>query len=244
MSTFTTQVKHPLAPLVGLAALTFSALYFVSDVMELVHGEFSTSQLVLTHIAEAAIPVLVLGLYVVQRPHIGSLGLLGALGYAYAYVFFTGTVLLALVNRPANWDALVGELGPWFPSRAADGGGWIGLRHRGRQGTGAAAVDRNDASRRGDPGGIVISSAKRRPDDLRRRTRPELRRHGPLPADKTDVGPRWPAATVQGAHPEHPGCAHRQARHPQFYCREEHPCTPLSSSTSPNAMAMMLWSTT
>lgn len=113
MSTPTTQVGDPLAPLVGLAALTFSALYFVSDVMELAHGGFSTPQLVLTYIAEAAIPVFVLGLYAVQRPHIGTLGLLGAIGYAYAYIFFTGTVLLALVNRPADWEALVGELGPW-----------------------------------------------------------------------------------------------------------------------------------
>jgi hypothetical protein len=99
--------------LVGLAALTFSALYFVSDVMELAHGGFSTPQLVLTYIAEAALPVFVLGLYLVQRPHIGSLGLLGAVGYAYAYVFFTGTVLLALANHSSDWDALVGDLGPW-----------------------------------------------------------------------------------------------------------------------------------
>ena len=112
MSTSMTQ-EHPFARLVGLAALTFSVLYLVSDVMELVHGGFSTPQLVLTYIAEAAIPLFVLGLYAVQRPRIGSLGLAGALGYAYAYIFFTGTVLLALVNQPADWDALVGDLGPW-----------------------------------------------------------------------------------------------------------------------------------
>jgi hypothetical protein len=66
-----------------------------------------------TYLSEAAIPVFVLGLYAVQRPHIGILGLLGAVGYAYAYVFFTGTMLLAMVNRPPDWDALVGDLGPW-----------------------------------------------------------------------------------------------------------------------------------
>jgi hypothetical protein len=113
MSTSTTHVGDPMARLVGLAALTFSALYFVSDAMEFAQGGFSTPQLVLTYIAEAAIPGFVLGLYAVQRPHIGTLGLLGAVGYAYAYVFFTGTVLLALVNRPADWDSLVGDLGPW-----------------------------------------------------------------------------------------------------------------------------------
>jgi hypothetical protein len=107
------KVRDPLAALVATAAVAFSALYFVSDVMELVQGGFSTPQLVLTYVAEAAIPVFVLGLYAVQRPHIGVLGLWGAVGYAYAYVFFTGTVLLALVDRSADWDTLVTELGPW-----------------------------------------------------------------------------------------------------------------------------------
>jgi hypothetical protein len=113
MSTTPKQVRLPVGRLVGLTALTFSALYFISDVMELAQGGFSRPQLLLTYVAEAAIPVFVLGLHAVQRPHIGLLGLLGAVGYAYAYVFFTGTVLLALVNRPADWDALVGDLGPW-----------------------------------------------------------------------------------------------------------------------------------
>ena len=91
----------------------FSALYFASDVLELAQGGFSTTQLVLTYVGEAAIPLFVIGLYAVQRPHVGTLGLLGAVGYAYAYVFFAGTVLLALVNASPDWDALVGDLGPW-----------------------------------------------------------------------------------------------------------------------------------
>lgn len=108
--------RIPLAQAIGVATVVFSGLYFVSDVLELIHGGFSTTQLVLTYVAEAAIPLFVLGLYAVQRPHIGRLGLLGAVGYAYAYVFFTGTVLLALVNRSADWDALVSDLGPWVPA--------------------------------------------------------------------------------------------------------------------------------
>lgn len=97
----------------GAAAVMFSALYFLSDVLELVGGGFSTPQLLLTYAAEAAIPVFVLGLYAVQRPYIGTLGLLGAVGYAYAFVFFTGTVLLALVNESPDWETLAGDLGPW-----------------------------------------------------------------------------------------------------------------------------------
>ena len=105
--------RTPLAQAIGVAAIVFSGLYFASDVLELIHDGFSTPQLVLTYLAEAAIPLFVLGLYAVQRPHIGRLGLFGAVGYAYAYVFFTGTVLLALVDRSADWEALVGDLEPW-----------------------------------------------------------------------------------------------------------------------------------
>jgi hypothetical protein len=99
---------------VGVAAVVFSGLYFASDVLELLHGGFSTPQLVLTYVAEAAIPFFVIGLYAVQRPRIGRLGLLGTVGYAYAYVFFTGTVLVALADRSPDWDTLVGgDIGPW-----------------------------------------------------------------------------------------------------------------------------------
>jgi hypothetical protein len=113
VNTSTAHVRHLWGPLVGLTAVVSSVLYFVSDVMELANGGFSTPQLVLTYVSEAVIPVFVLGLYAVQRPHIGILGLWGAVGYAYAYVFFTGTVLLALVDQSADWDVLVGALGPW-----------------------------------------------------------------------------------------------------------------------------------
>ena len=105
--------QRPFAPVLGTVALVFSVLYLLSDVFELLQGGFSTPQLLLTYVAEAAIPVFVLGLYAAQRPHVGTLGLVGAVGYAYAYVFFTGTVLLALVNHAPDWDALVGDLGPW-----------------------------------------------------------------------------------------------------------------------------------
>lgn len=98
---------------VGLAAVVFSALYFVSDLVELARGGFSTAQLALTLVAEAAIPLFVIGLYAVQRPRIGRLGLLGAVGYAYSFVFFTGTVVYALATKTNDWSALVDRLGPW-----------------------------------------------------------------------------------------------------------------------------------
>jgi hypothetical protein len=97
--------------LVGLGAVVFSAIYFLSDLIELTQGGFSTAQLALTLGAEAAIPFFVVGLYALQRPRIGRLGLAGTVGYAYSFVFFTSTVAYALVRDTSNWEALVGQLG-------------------------------------------------------------------------------------------------------------------------------------
>ena len=91
--------------MIGAAAVGFSILYLISDLVELAQGGFSTAQLFLTYVAEAAIPLFVLGLYALQRPAIGRLGLLGAIGYAYAYVFFTSTVVYALLQDTPDWSA-------------------------------------------------------------------------------------------------------------------------------------------
>ena len=104
---------------VGLTAVTFSGLYLVSDVIEVIQGGFSTVQLVLTFAAEAAIPFFVIGLYLVQRPRIGALGFSGAAVYAYTFVFFTGTVWFALVNGTSDWNELVGRLGIWMTVHGA-----------------------------------------------------------------------------------------------------------------------------
>jgi hypothetical protein len=60
-----TRLRLPAADLtllVGVAALGFSALYLLSDLIELAEGGFSTPQLALTYIAEAAIPLFIIGL--------------------------------------------------------------------------------------------------------------------------------------------------------------------------------------
>jgi hypothetical protein len=41
---------------IGVAAVAFSVLYLLSDVIDLAQGGFSTARLVLTYISEAAIP--------------------------------------------------------------------------------------------------------------------------------------------------------------------------------------------
>lgn len=96
---------------VGFAAIAGSTLYFVTDLIEVAQGGFSTGQLWLTLLAEAAIPVFVIGLYLAQRPEIGRLGQLGAYAYAYAFVFFCGTVVYALVNDTSDYAALSDDLG-------------------------------------------------------------------------------------------------------------------------------------
>jgi hypothetical protein len=89
-------------------------VYLLSDLIELAQGGFSTGQLALTYAAEAAIPLVVLGLFAVQRPRIGALGLIGAATYAYTFVFFTSTVVYAIVNQTHDWNELTTQLGGWI----------------------------------------------------------------------------------------------------------------------------------
>ncbi len=103
-----------LATVVGFAAVGFAALYLLSDVVEWVQGGFSDSQLWLTLLAEAAIPALVLGLFLLQRPAIGRLGLFSAMAYAYSFVYFTGTVAYALIRDTGNYGDLSEQLQPWM----------------------------------------------------------------------------------------------------------------------------------
>lgn len=101
----------PAATVVGTTALVFSALYFLSDVIEVVQGGFSVGQLWLTLAAEAAIPMFVVGLATLYLPRLGRLGLISAVAYAYSYVVFTGTVVYAMVNHTKDYEALSAHLG-------------------------------------------------------------------------------------------------------------------------------------
>jgi hypothetical protein len=40
--------------------------------------------------------------------------LLGAVGYAYTFVFFTSTVVFALVQHSSDWNALTNQMGGWI----------------------------------------------------------------------------------------------------------------------------------
>ena len=105
---------HRLQTTFGAVALVFSILYFLSDAIEAVQGGFSTGQLWLTLVAEVAIPFFVIGLYLVQRPRIGRLGAVGAVGYAIAYVFFVWTVIYPLIHTVPDFKALSEIFGTWM----------------------------------------------------------------------------------------------------------------------------------
>jgi hypothetical protein len=96
---------------IGWSAVVFSALYWISDAVEASQGGFSDGQLLLTLIAEAAIPPIVIGLWWGQRQRLGRLGAVSAWAYAYAYIFFTFTVVYALVDGTPTYDALTDDLG-------------------------------------------------------------------------------------------------------------------------------------
>ena len=108
-----------LARSIGLAAVAFSAIYLLSDVIEVAQGGFSTVRLLLTYAGEVTIPLFVIGLYGMQRPRIGRIGLLGAVLYAYSYVFFTSTVVFALVAGTPDYSSLTSQFGPWMTVHGA-----------------------------------------------------------------------------------------------------------------------------
>jgi hypothetical protein len=99
----------------ALAAIVVPSVYLASKVVETLEGgEFSDLRLVLTYLGEAGLPFVLLGLWAVQRPAAGGAALLGSVLYAYAFVFFTGTVVYALAADAPDWPAVVDRFGPWL----------------------------------------------------------------------------------------------------------------------------------
>jgi hypothetical protein len=99
------------AEVVGVLAVVSSVVYFLSDAVEVAQGGFSTWQLWLTLLAEAAVPVFVIGLARWQQPQLSRTGAIAAYAYAYTFLFFTGTVVRALVRGTADYTTLSEELG-------------------------------------------------------------------------------------------------------------------------------------
>jgi hypothetical protein len=65
------------------------------------------------------VPILVIGLWLVQRPPMGRLGAASAIAYACSFVFFTGTVVYALVDGTRDFEQLGASLSPWMTIQGA-----------------------------------------------------------------------------------------------------------------------------
>ncbi|GDY13773.1 hypothetical protein LBMAG53_26510 [Planctomycetota bacterium] len=96
---------------VGLSAVVAPSLHLVSDVLEWATGGFTRTQLLVTYAAFLPMPFLLLGLHVLQKERGGWPGLLGALLYGVAFVYFLHTALVALEESIADYDALWQRLG-------------------------------------------------------------------------------------------------------------------------------------
>lgn len=120
--------------LLGLSAIVAPALHTLTDITEWVQTGFSSPQLWLNYLAFLPVPVIILGLYAVQRPAISRWGLVGALLYGFAFVYFAHTTLFALAIESPDYETLWAELGSLYTLHGAvmiAGGlvlGWCTLR--------------------------------------------------------------------------------------------------------------------
>jgi hypothetical protein len=105
--------------LVGGAAIIFPLVYLVSDIVEVAQGDFSAFRLCLTYAGEAGFPLFVVGLAMLVQEWIPRWAALGALAYAYSFVFFTSTVIWALVAHTSSWEMLNKDFGWWMTVHGA-----------------------------------------------------------------------------------------------------------------------------
>lgn len=120
--------------LIALGAILAPALHSATDAMEWVHGGFFPAQLWLNYLAFVPVPAVMLGLYAAQRPRISHLGMIGALLYGFAFVYFTHTTLLAFALDTPTYADLWNRLGSIYTAHGVlmiVGGvcfGWASLR--------------------------------------------------------------------------------------------------------------------
>ncbi|MCT0205111.1 hypothetical protein KQ302_08390 [Synechococcus sp. CS-602] len=105
--------------LVGIAAIVFPILHSITDGMEWLQGGFSALQLWLNYLAFLPMPAIMLGLYALQRPQIGKWGLIGALLYGFAFVYFAFTTLYALTAHIPTYEQLWTSLGWVYTAHGA-----------------------------------------------------------------------------------------------------------------------------
>ncbi|MBK9214147.1 MAG: hypothetical protein IPM59_00880 [Chloracidobacterium sp.] len=101
--------------LVGLGAIVAPTLHSITDLMEWLQGGFSPVQLWLNYFAFLLVPAVLVGLYAVQRPRIGRMGLVGSLLYGFSFIYFAHSTLHALEAGVQTYEGLWAELG-WLYS--------------------------------------------------------------------------------------------------------------------------------
>jgi hypothetical protein len=105
--------------LLALGAITAPALHTLTDAIEWAQGGFSPLQLWLNYLAFAALPFVMIGVYAYQRPRVSRVGLLGAVLYGYAFVYFAHTTLVALETRARTYHDLWTDLGHLYTLHGA-----------------------------------------------------------------------------------------------------------------------------
>ncbi len=104
---------------VGGAAVLFPLVYLLSDLIEVAQGDFTLFRLSLTYVGEAGFPLFVVGLVMLVHDWVPWWTTLGGLAYAYSFVFFTSTVVWALVAGTPSWRALGEDFGWWMTVHGA-----------------------------------------------------------------------------------------------------------------------------
>ena len=104
---------------VGIAALAAPALHSITDMLEWYQGGFSAIQLWLNYIAFLPMPWLLLGLYTVRQPRPNVFGLIGALLYGVAFIYFAHTTLYAITEQVPTYEVLWIRLGSLYSVHGA-----------------------------------------------------------------------------------------------------------------------------
>lgn len=105
--------------LIAVGAIAAPLLHSVTDLLEWLQGGFSPLQLWLNYLAFLPVPAVMIGLYAAQRPRISVAGLLGAILYGFAFIYFAFTTLVALTGRVATYEELWDQLGVTYTLHGA-----------------------------------------------------------------------------------------------------------------------------
>lgn len=104
---------------VAFGAIAAPLLHSLTDLLEWLQGGFSPLQLWANYLAFLPLPAILIGLYSAQRPRISRWGLVGAVLYGFAFIFFAFTTLQAIVERVPTYADLWAQLGRLYTVHGA-----------------------------------------------------------------------------------------------------------------------------